>query len=252
MTQRRLQPSLSGSKQRSPVSAVIKLSLPFASGCYPFLTHERTDGPVTAGEQVRGGGVVVVCVSPNQAPGKKDPLGCTSSISSPLPCRVLAARLSQYLHQRGLCWCDGSSELAASPHTAHPPPTLRVRACVWVIKMLGDRVRLFSRAWRASNMASVTMENTFGLMHDYGPFTRFELPLSCDPLSNVQHVQELCVRVCETRRRTPTAVLLQVEIMFKTLEVVCLSLAEQHNRQRGLQSSRWASEPVSQCRAWSF
>lgn len=129
MTQRRLQPSISGSKQRSPVSSVIKLSLPFASGCYPFLTHERTDGPVAAGEQVRGGGVDVVCVSPNQAPGKKDPLGCTSSISSPLPCRVLAARLSQYLHQRGLCCGDGSSELAASPHTAHPPPTLRVGAC---------------------------------------------------------------------------------------------------------------------------
>lgn len=86
------------------------------------------------------GGGVVVCVSPNQAPGRKDPLGCTSSISSALPGRVLAACLSQYLHHRGLCWGDGSSELAASPHPYHPPPTLSACVCVyvWVIEMLRD------------------------------------------------------------------------------------------------------------------
>lgn len=39
---RRLQLPVSGSKECSMVSAVIKLSLPFASGCYWFLTHERT------------------------------------------------------------------------------------------------------------------------------------------------------------------------------------------------------------------
>lgn len=38
----RLQLPVSGSKECSAVSAVIKLSLPFASGCYWFHTHERT------------------------------------------------------------------------------------------------------------------------------------------------------------------------------------------------------------------
>lgn len=126
-------------------------------------------------------------------PGKMDPLGCTSSISSPLPCRVPAACLSQYLHQRRLCWGDGGSELA---HPSHPPPTLCV--CVNDRSASRRRARLFSRACRASSMASVMMRNTFGLMRDCGSFTRFELPLSCDPPSNVQHAPELCVhvRVC--------------------------------------------------------
>lgn len=64
----------------------------------------------------------------------------------------------------------------------------------------GERVcslRLGRCVWRASNMGSVMMKNTFRLMHDYGPFTRFELPLSCDPPSNARHVRErVCVCVC--------------------------------------------------------